>query len=176
PEIEKGKLSRNARIDLFYQFAIEFLENLQLKNISLSKDGKIWVTHLKQAKDVFQDLLSVDYFLQGLRGFPDWLKSLHQSEAQQSKELFQIANKKFQAENHKLRARFELFNFSLKELPGIEFAEANQHFSGAGEIQPTGDRVLSYLKDQILDQDASQYVCALKLGQGPVQIISEYSF
>lgn len=176
PEIEKGKISRNARIDLFYQFAIEFLENLQLKNISLSKDGKIWVTHLKQAKDVFRDLLSVDYFSQGLRGFPDWLKSLHQSEAQHSKELFQKANKKFQAEDHKLRARFELFNFSLKELPGIEFAEVNQHFSGAGEVQPTGNRILSYLKKQVLDQDACQYVCALKLGQGPFQIISEYSF
>lgn len=176
PILEQGKLSRNKRIDLYYQFGIEFLEKLKNENLLLTKDGQIWISHLNKSKLVFRDLLKLDYFFQGLKGFPSWLESLHQNDESHFKELYEIANEKFQKERHKGRVRFEFFVFSLKHLPGIEFKTNNQCFSGAGEVTPRAERVLLYLKDQVLKQRDSEYVCALKLGHGPVQIVREYRF
>lgn len=164
PELEQGSIARSRQIELFYQFGINYLA-----------DNSV-VQELSNHQILFGDLLKLDYFLQGLKGYPDWLTSQQHSDQEILDAATERAKVLYREAGYQTRARFEHFHFSLTKLPGF-CSDHNQQFSGAGEVHPGPDRVIAYLKEQNKEKDSklsSSYICALQLGQGPVQVIAEY--
>ena len=134
------------------------------------------VQELMNHQILFADLLKLDYFLQGLKGYPDWFTDQQQIDQTILKAATEKAIVLYRESGHKIRARFEHFHFSLKNLPGFCLVQG-QKFSGVGEVQPNPTRVLTYLTEQTKNKEdklSSLYICALQLGQGPVKVIEEY--
>ena len=164
PKLEQGAIARSSQIELFYRFGINYLANRNS------------VKELTSHQIRFTDLLKLDYFLQGLKGHPDWFSDQQQFDRTLLKTATEKAIVLYRRAGHKIRARFEHFHFSLKKLPGF-YSEQNQQFSGVGEAQPSPPRVMAYLTEQsknVKDKKSSLYICALQLGQGPVKVIEEY--
>ncbi|HHT24624.1 MAG TPA: DUF4080 domain-containing protein [Clostridiaceae bacterium] len=164
PNLEQGAIARSTQIELFYRFGMNYLEN----NSS--------VEELTNHQILFADLLKLDYFLQGFKGYPNWFTDLQQTDQAILKDATEKAMILYRKAGHKVRARFECFHFSLIDLPGFSPAQHKQ-FSGVGVVQPSPTRVLAYLKEQSKkkeDKLSSLYICALQLGQGPVKVIAEY--
>ena len=164
PEMEQGALARSSQVELFYRFGMKFIAE------------KSSVQELTNDKILFADLLKLDYFAQGMKGYPDWLYDLRYTDQTIIEEVMEKAKVLYREAGHRTRARFEHFHFSLKELPGF-CSDRSKQFSGAGEVQPSPTRVIAYIKEQSRKFDSelsSSYICALLLGQGPVQVIEEY--
>ncbi|NLJ69924.1 MAG: DUF4080 domain-containing protein [Clostridiaceae bacterium] len=163
PELERGALARPTQIELFYRFGMDFLRNISSFEA---------LTH---HQILFADLLKLDYFLQGLKGYPDWFTDKQQIDQTILKAATEKATVLYREAGHKNRARFESFHFSIKKLPGFCLNQ-NLEFSGVGAVQPSPIRVMDYLTEQIEQEGklSSLYVCALRLGQGPVKVIEEY--
>lgn len=173
-ELKQGALSVNRQVELFHQFGLVFIDS-QIDDLSIKTEMKFWLEDVSYTKTIFTDLLKLDYFLQGKRGFPNWFSSLQQDSDSYKKTAYRKSLELYRQTTYQDRVRFENFRFSLKSLPGLD--SKSDLFAGAGEVQPMPDRVLENLIEQAKNLKLTEnkfYVCALRLGHGPMKVITEY--
>ncbi|MDI9489854.1 MAG: DUF4080 domain-containing protein [Clostridiaceae bacterium] len=196
PRLRKGAISRSDQTSLFHKFGLLFLEELKNKknskqikyqminfdnnqyisNLELNHKMEFWLEDFELLVSIFTDLLKLDYFLQGQRGYPDWFTGLSQSQDHKKRSIFDKATNLYRESGYRTRGRFEAFSFSVEQLLNLN-SELNTKYSGAGDIQPYPEKVLQYLEKFVFENKYPErpvYVSALKLGQGPIQVIKEY--
>lgn len=181
----RRKLSQNQKYASLREFAVYLFKALKqvrsphkteiahslFKDCQLTEFGVEIMRNQGRYQRSFDDLLKIDYFKQGLKGFPDWFLSLHQNQNPQWRKRFAYVNEQNYLAQNKRRMRFEDFSFSVKDLPGIK---TEQEFKGAGEVRPHPEQVTDYLLRQLAEP--KDYIAAFYLAQGEMELVAEYVF
>lgn len=166
-----NKISQQNRFQVLADFSKTFSRLLldpEQTEIELTDLGFYYRQKIDLFHKILIDLLKVEYFRQGLKGFPDWFKSLQGQNDLQAREIIHDMQMALLGKNIQQRLRYEKFSFSLADLPG--FQEDGVHFSGAGNVQPDRDRLIHYLS-QI--DEKTEYICGLQIGHGKISLLTE---
>ncbi len=168
----KNKISQQNRFLVLAEFSKFFrriLVDPKHDGVELTELGAFYSRKIDLFYKISIDLLKAEYFRQGLKAFPIWFENLQQVKDQKIQETISYMQETLLAQGVRQRVRYEKFSFSLADLPGFQ-KERNIHFVGAGNIQPSRERLVQYLAQ--IDEKA-EYICGLQISPGKTSLLIE---